>query len=96
MNISEAIKYLENLRSILHPKSDEDLPRDVYDKMEEIIDIFEDYENLKIYICSDCGQINYLEDNGRNRVGFCSDCTHPLWNNKWNNKLEEKIKEHKL
>ena len=35
-------------------------------------------------------------DNGRNRVGFCSDCTHPLWNNKWNNKLEEKIKEHKL
>lgn len=37
-------------------------------------------EGFKIYECTDCKTINVLKDNGEIRVGFCSECDHPLWN----------------
>lgn len=37
-------------------------------------------ECFKVYKCTDCQTINVLKDNGEIRVGFCSNCKHPLWN----------------
>jgi len=37
---------------------------------------------LKMYKCSDCQELNYLKDNGEITVGYCSHCSHPLWNSK--------------
>lgn len=35
---------------------------------------------LKTYKCSDCQELNYLKDNGEITAGYCSHCSHPLWN----------------
>jgi len=35
---------------------------------------------FKVYICSDCNEINVKRNNHEIRVGFCDTCGHPLWN----------------
>ena len=35
---------------------------------------------FKKYKCTDCGYENFKFNNGETRVGFCSNCEHPLWN----------------
>ena len=35
---------------------------------------------FKVYVCTDCGEINVKKDNREIRVGFCDECDHPLWN----------------
>jgi hypothetical protein len=35
---------------------------------------------FKVYVCTECGEINVKKDNREIRVGFCDECGHPLWN----------------
>lgn len=37
-------------------------------------------KGFKVYVCTDCGEINVKNDNREIRVGFCDECDHPLWN----------------
>lgn len=37
-------------------------------------------KGFKVYVCTDCGEINVKKDNREIRVGFCDECDHPLWN----------------
>lgn len=35
---------------------------------------------VREYVCVNCKHINLRRDNKQIRVGFCSNCGHPLWN----------------
>ena len=37
-------------------------------------------KGFKVYVCTDCGEINVKKDNREIRVGFCDECDYPLWN----------------
>lgn len=37
-------------------------------------------EGFKVYTCANCQEINVLRDNNQIRVGFCTNCEHPIWN----------------
>ena len=35
---------------------------------------------FKVYLCTDCQEINIKKDNRRIKVGYCDTCDHPIWN----------------
>lgn len=37
-------------------------------------------DEMKEYICTDCGHVNIKRNNLQITVGICNDCGHPLWN----------------
>ena len=43
-------------------------------------------DKLKVYVCTDCQEINVKKDNRKITVGFCDNCEHPLWNDDVANK----------
>lgn len=37
-------------------------------------------KGFRVYVCTDCQEVNVKKDNQKVRVGFCDSCDHPLWN----------------
>jgi len=35
---------------------------------------------FKVYKCTDCDSVNVKRNNGEIKVGYCDNCSHPLWN----------------
>ena len=37
-------------------------------------------DGFRIYLCTDCQEVNVKKDNKKVKVGYCDNCDHPLWN----------------